>query len=57
MNSTAVVEETYTGLDDLTSDCLFFVLQEPKDSRVSKQPVLVLVPFPLFRTFVSQSST
>ena len=42
----AVVEEPYTSLDELTFDCLFFVLKQPQrreDSRVSRQPVLVLV--------------
>ena len=58
--STAVVEEHYACLVELTFDCLFFLLQLREDSRVSRQPLLVLVlvlVLALLLRFVSQCST
>ena len=53
------VVEPCTSLDELTFDCSSFVLQQlkgPEDSRVRRQPVLVLGRvLPL--TSVSQSKT
>ena len=60
IKSTAVVQDVCSSLDELTLDCLLFVMQQPQqlqeDLLVSRHPVLALLPS-LFLTFVSQRST